>query len=239
MATLMERLIIQVTGQQIEKWQYRPPLVEQQQTELQVKPRLENWPKYASALERSEVRSQWIKDVLETHQSGSVLPSQARGLFQKDFAKFLRGLASIKTWRSNAQQLKSPIDILQTIEKVEQGYLNGQPLTKEVKTTMKEMANQAAYQRCSVELNPEDPLFLNQVVVNAAKAGLNKQQILGALSMSPQIQSIRAKRGEQDSVDEAIKIMRASLPKIKRQQRKPHPRQQNTQDEDNRPNMDL
>ena len=239
MGTLMERLIIQVTGKQIEKWQYRPPWVEQQQTDLQVKPRLEDWPKYASALERSEVRSQLIKDVLETHQSGSILPSQVRGLFQKDFAKFLRGLASIKTWRSNAQQLKSPIDILQTIEKVEQGYLNGQPLTKEVKTMMKEMANQAAYHRCSVELNPEDPSFLNQVVVNAAKAGLNKQQILGALSMSPQIQSIRAKRGEQESVDEAIKIMRASLPRNKQQQRKPNPRQQNTQDEDNGPKMDL
>lgn len=239
MATLMERLVTQVTGKEIEGWQCRPPWVEQQQTDLQVKPRLEDWPKYASALERSEVRSQWIKDVLETHQSGSVLPSKARRLFHKDFAKFSRGLASIKTWRSNAQQLKSPIDILQTIEKVEQGYLNGQPLTKEVKTMMKKMANQAAYHRCSVELNPEDPLFLEQVVVNAAKAGLNKQQILGALSMSPQIQSIRAKRGEQDSVDEAIKIMRASLPRIKRQQRKPHPRQQNTQDEDNGPKMDL
>jgi hypothetical protein len=185
-------------------------------------PKPEDWLKYASALGKGHMIQARIKDVIAAYQRGTALRPVDRIAMNKDFAAFTQELNSIRQWYRVAKQLDREQPYLERIMQVGNTFKQGEPLSDRARSIMKQDINQLAYNHFSEGLSQVDrTAFLVRLSANMTKAGLTNRQIMGALSIDPEIQSMHYQQGEQTSLKysrsimiEGLKLRKQELPKI-------------------------
>lgn len=222
MATLMERLVKQVTGQKIQQWDIPNP---------------SKWPIYASAIGRGPVIQDKVKKLVSAYGQGKPLEQRDRIALKKTFNEFKEELASIQDWYSTAQQLGQEPDNIQKIADTEKNFRQGQPLSAAEKLAMRQDKNQLTYNQLSAGISQIDPkAFLVRLVANAASEDIRPPQIEAILSLSPVMQAIQEQTGEQAGQDFTRGVIRDGLNLNKQEQpKRPPPKQQRDQDIDRGP----
>ncbi|WP_187152988.1 bifunctional 5,10-methylenetetrahydrofolate dehydrogenase/5,10-methenyltetrahydrofolate cyclohydrolase [Acaryochloris marina] len=220
MATLMERLVRQVTGKQIQQWDI---------------PNSSTLPIYASAVGRGRVLQDNAKAYVIAYEQGKPFPDLATRLMNKDFDDFKEGLHSLQTWYGVAEQLGKSAQALGEISDVEKDFRQGQSISKETREQMDRDINQLAYNRLSAEISEEESQeFLVRLATNAFKQGISSFQVKKILSFSPMIRDLEARKGERASQHYTGEIMREGW-KMKKREQPPPPGQDRGPDIDRGP----
>lgn len=202
----------------------------------EAKPKLADWPIYASAIDQGHVIQERVKKVVAAHQqSGKSLDINDSIAIKKAFKAYQEELTTIQNWYGVAQQLDATPSYLREISKTEQALRQGNPLTKDTREQMNRDTNQLAYNRLSAAISEEEPRkFLVRLAANAAKKGLGASQIRAILSLSPKVQSVQAKSGKQASLNYVSDVMVDGL-KLRKREQPPPPRQDRGPDIDRGP----
>lgn len=230
MATLMERLVVQVTGQQIERWQYPLPSVQEQQTQVQppAKPTLGDWPKYAAAIGKGTPYRAWVELTVATIQQGQPVSRPYKRSLEKDFGKYRQTIGKLDRWHTIAIALDKQPDYLQQISMAKQAFEGGEPLSERTKADLAQDFNQWDYNRLSTGINSENPqAFLARVAASAFKEGIFPKRVQRILSLSPVVQTVQNQQGKKaaqafiaEATKEGLKIRNRGQPRqsISRQQ---------------------